>query len=77
MDLEGAVEGPQTIGHPPEPGPVARAIRIEADAIVDDLEGHVAVAVADRDPRLGRVRVFRHVLQGLQATEVDGCLSLL
>ena len=51
--------------------------RIEPDAVVADLEPEHAFAVRQDELRLGRLRVLRDVLQGLEAREVHGRLHVL
>src|SRR2546426_6019418 len=76
--LEGATYCVAPIGPPLQACAERGRARIEPHAVVLHLETEPAlVARCQAHDRTRCVRVLRHVLQGLETTEVDGCLDLL
>jgi len=85
MTLVPAPSVDRTLACPPRAGAGPRSLEsrsvgyvvgFEAHTIVGHLEPQPAVAVGEADGRTRRVRIFRHVLQRLEAREVDGRFDL-
>src|SRR5258708_11827501 len=76
-DLDGATESIQAILHVLRPGALLLRGKVEAGAVVRDLEDEVALDGAEAHARSGCLGVLLHVLECLQAAEIDCRLDVL
>src|SRR5207237_5354932 len=76
-DRQDAPDSVEAVGHPLQPGAVARGVRIEAAPVVLDLEHELAVRLPQPPAGRGPLGVLPDVLHRLQHAEVHGGLYLL
>jgi len=70
-------DGRETVGHALQAAPPPRRARVEPLAVVAHLERELVGSLGHPDVHARRVRVLRHVLERLEAAEVQRGLDLL